>query len=243
MKSWLGLCQPNKEKALLHAVIFDFDGVITDSEILHLRAFNQVLAQYGVEISTRDYYKEYLGYTDVDCFKILIDKGLLKIDVQGIEELVKQKNQVFDELAKTDGRIIEGVRDFLQMLRDSSIPMAICSGALLVEIELILEQARLRDFFGVIVSAEQMARGKPCPDGFLLTLQKLNQGRQDLIEANQCIAIEDSHWGLQAAKAAGMHTVAVTNSYDAEQLKMAEKVVSRLDELGINDLQKLCVES
>jgi beta-phosphoglucomutase len=235
---------------MLQVVIFDFDGVITDSEILHLRAFNQVLAQYGVEISTRDYYKEYLGYTDVDCFKLLIQKGLLKIDVpvaarshrgeQGIENLVKRKNQVFDELAKTEGRIIEGVRDFLQMLKDNNMPMAICSGALLTEIELVLEQARLRDFFGVIVSAEQVARGKPYPDGFLLTLQKLNQDRQNPIGANQCIAIEDSHWGLQAARAAGMHTVAVTNSYDVEQLKMAEKVVSRLDELSINDLQQLC---
>ncbi len=235
---------------MLRAIIFDFDGVITDSEILHLRAFNRVLAQYGVEISTRDYYKEYLGCTDVDCFKLLAKKGLLKIDMpvatrshrgeQGIESLIEQKNHVFEELAKTDGRIIEGVRDCLNMLKDNSIPMAICSGALLAEIELVLEQARLRGFFDVIVSAEQMTRGKPYPDGFILALRKLNQGRQSPIEANQCIAIEDSHWGLQAAKAAGMHTVAVTNSYDAEQLAMAEKIVVHLDELTINDLQQLC---
>ncbi len=230
----------SEDEVMLKSVIFDFDGVITDSEILHLRAFNRVLAQYSVEISTRDYYTEYLGYTDVDCFKLLIKKGLLKIDVQGIETLVKQKNQIFDELAKTEGKIIEGVRDCLKMLKDSSIPMAICSGALLVEIELVLEQARLRDFFDVVVSAEQMTRGKPYPDGFILALKKLNQSRQNPIEASQCIAIEDSHWGLQAAKAAGMHTVAVTNSYDAEQLQMAEKIVARLDELSMKDLQQLC---
>ena len=225
---------------MLRAIIFDFDGVITDSEILHLRAFNQVLAQYGVDISNKDYYKEYLGCTDVDCFKLLAKKGLLKIDMQGIENLVKQKNQVFEELAKTEGRIIEGVRDFLQMFKDSSIPLAICSGALLPEIELVLEQARLRDFFEVIVSAEHIQKGKPHPDGFLLTLQKLNQGRQNPIKADECVAIEDSHWGLQAAKAAGMHTVAVTNSYDADELAMADKIVARLDELSINDLQQLC---
>ncbi len=225
---------------MLKSVIFDFDGVITDSEILHLRAFNRVLAQYDVEISTRDYYKQYLGYTDVDCFKLLAKKGLLKIDMQGTENLVKQKNQVFEELAKTEGRIIEGVRVFLQMLKGNGIPMAICSGALLAEIELVLEQARLRDFFEVIVSAEQIKKGKPSPEGFLLVLKKLNQGRQNPIDANQCIAIEDSHWGLQAAKAAGMHTIAVTNSYDAEQLVMAEKIVGQLGGLSINDLQQLC---
>ena len=239
---------------MLKAVIFDFDGVITDSEILHLRAFNHVLAQFGVAISTKDYYKEYLGYTDVDCFKLLNKKGLLKTGVQGsasaeaasslsrrrIENLAEQKHQAFEELAKTEGRIIEGVRDFLKMLKDNDIPMAICSGALLAEIELVLDQARLRDFFDVIVSAEQIKKGKPSPEGFLLVLKKLNQGRQNPIDANQCIAIEDSHWGLQAAKAAGMHTVAVTNSYGAEQLTMAEKIVARLDELSISDLQKLC---
>jgi len=225
---------------MLRAVIFDFDGVITDSEILHLRAFNQVLARHGVEISTKVYYKEYLGYTDVDCFKMLIQKGLLEIDEQKIEELVKQKNKIFDELAKTEGRLIEGVRDFLQMLKNNQIPMAICSGALLTEIELILEQARLRDFFEVIVSAEQVKKGKPNPEGFLLVIKKFNQGRKKPIEANQCIVIEDSHWGLKAAIAAGMHTVAVTNSYDANELSMAEKTVARLSELNINDLQQLC---
>jgi len=225
---------------MLRAVIFDFDGVITDSEILHLRAFNRVLAQYGIEITTKDYYKEYLGLTDVDCFQLLIHQGLLEAEQQQIENLVKQKNLIFEEMAKTEGQIIEGVRDFLQTLKENNVPMAICSGAVRAEIELILEQARLRPFFAVIVSAEQVRKGKPHPEGFLLTLQELNSNVTDLILPNQCIAIEDSHWGLKAAKAAGMHTVAVTNSYDAEQLTMAERIVARLNELSIGDLQKLC---
>jgi len=119
--------------------------------------------------------------------------------------------------------------------------MAICSGALLSEIELILEQAKLRHYFSAIVSAEQIKKGKPHPDGFLLTLQKLNRNRSDAILAEQCVVIEDSHWGLQAARATGMHTVAVTNTYDAEQLSQAEKIISKLNELSITDLQQLCV--
>jgi len=103
-----------------------------------------------------------------------------------------------------------------------------------------LKQARLRPFFEAIVSAEQIKKGKPDPQGFLLALQKLNQGRQNPVLAEQCIVIEDSHWGLKAAKAAGMHTIAVTNSYDADQLSMAEKIVTRLDELSMGDLQQLC---
>ena len=225
---------------MLRAVIFDFDGVITDSEILHLRSFNRALAQYGVEIATKDYYKDYLGLTDLDLFKSLNEKGLLGLGDRQIENLAKQKSQVFEQLAKAEGRIIEGVRDFLEMLRQNNIPTAICSGALLTDIELILEEARLRSFFDVIVSAEQVKKGKPNPEGFLLTLQKLNHDQQISIAGEQCAVIEDSHWGLKAAKAAGMHIIAVTNSYDAEQLTMAEKIVTRLDELSIDDLQKLC---
>jgi beta-phosphoglucomutase len=225
---------------MFQAVIFDFDGVITDSEVLHLRSFNKVLAQYGVEISTKDYYKEYLGLSDLDCFKALINKKVLQKPAKGIENLAKEKNEVFEKLAKTEGRIIEGVRDFLQMLSQNNIPMAICSGALLAEIELILEEARLRPFFEVIVSAEFVKKGKPSPEGFLLTLRKLNRNRRNPILPNQCIVIEDSHWGLEAAKAAGMHSVAVTNSYDADQLTLAEKIVTRLGDLSIDALQELC---
>ena len=225
---------------MLRTVIFDFDGVITDSEILHLRCFNLVLAQFGIEITAKDYYRKYLGLTDIDCFKLLGQQGRLALDGRQIEDLVKQKNQVFEKLAKTEGQLIEGVCDFLAMLAQNNIPMAICSGALLTEIELILEQARLRSFFEVIVSSEQVKKGKPSPEGFLLVLKKLNQGRQEPIKANQCIAIEDSRWGLEAARAAGMHTIGVTNSYDADQLAMAERIVARLSELSISDLQQLC---
>ncbi len=225
---------------MLKAVIFDFDGVITDSEILHLRAFNQSLAQYGIEITKNDYYTTYLGFNDTDCYKLLIEKGLLKMDKQEINALMKQKKRIFEQLAKAEGKMIEGVRDFLTMLEQNNVPMAICSGSLLTEVEMVLEDARLRHLFEVIVSGEQVKKGKPDPEGFLLSLQRLNENRENPVTANQCIVIEDSHWGLEAAKAAGMHTIAVTNSYDAEQLSQAEKIVTRLNELSIDDLQQLC---
>jgi beta-phosphoglucomutase len=197
---------------MIGAVIFDFDGVITDSEILHYRAFNKVLARYGAEITKQDYYKSYLGLTDVDCYKLLIEQGSLRVDPACIDDLVRQKTEVFEALARTDGKIIEGVRDFLNLLKNHNIPTAICSGALLCEIELILDEAKLRDFFDVIVSAEQVKRGKPAPDGFLLVLKKLNRGRKHPIPALECIVIEDSHWGITAALTAGMHVIAVTNT-------------------------------
>ncbi len=265
---------------MLRAVIFDFDGVITDSEILHFRAFNAVLAPYSFQLTKPEYYRTYLGMSDADCFRALIAEGRLRASpadrVEGVglpnakqgvgdpvppsergqacpepgerdardtalvKSLGQQKTRLFEKLAKTEGKIIEGVREFLGMLSAAQVPIAICSGALRAEIELILEEGSLRKYFDVIVSAEEVERGKPDPEGFLLALEKLNDLWPEPITAERCIVIEDSHWGLKAAKAAGMRSIAVTNSYDAAQLRQADRVVARLDELTMDDLQRIC---
>lgn len=225
---------------MLEAVIFDFDGVITDSEILHYRAFNKVLAQHGLELTKKEYYTNYLGLSDVDCFRSLIDENRLSIEKPHVKALMQQKTHVFEQLARTDGKIIEGVREFLDMLTAARVPIAICSGALRTEIELTLEDAVLRSLFDAIVSAEDVARGKPDPEGFLLALSRLNETVLAPITPGQCIVIEDSHWGLKAAHAAGMHTIAVTNTYDAKQLTAAQCVVGRLSDLTMDDLTRLC---
>ncbi|MHC4642911.1 MAG: HAD family hydrolase [Planctomycetota bacterium] len=226
---------------MLRAVIFDFDGVITDSEILHLRAFNEVLAQHDIEITEEVYYKEYLGFTDRDCFESVAGKNKLELDSEQTGNLIKQKNKIFDALARNEATIFEGVPEFLQMLTNNKIRRAICSGALLVDIAPILEKSQLGPFFEEIVSADQIEKGKPDPEGFLLALKRLNEGSQNSIAADECVVIEDSHWGLEAAIAAGMHTVGITNTYDAEQLGMAEKIVERFSELTIDDLHKICI--
>ena len=224
---------------MLRAVVFDFDGVITDSESLHFRAFNRILGRFGVQITTQEYYEKYLGLSDRDCFKTLIDEGSLHAPGQGVEDLVAQKKEVYAHLAATEGQIIEGVRPFLDLLAEHKVALAICSGALLGEIKVILQRAGLEGFFPVIVSADQVTKGKPHPEGFLLTLKRLNE-TVGPVRAEQCVVVEDSHWGLDAAIAAGMHTVAVTNSYSADQLAMAERIVDRLDIVTLDDLERLC---
>jgi len=220
------------------AVILDFDGVIADSEMLHLRCFNAVLAPLGVEISKQDYYRKYLGLTDVECLQALADEGAIAAASDQIPSLVREKNRLFSDLAATEGNIIPGVRDFLGMVETNGIPMAICSGALRVEIELILDDANLRHHFEVIVSAEQVKKGKPDPQGFLLAMEKLARKRP--LSADRCVAVEDSRWGLEAAKTAGMRTVAVTNSYEADQLQTADMIVDVLDKVTIEQLSDLC---
>lgn len=225
---------------MFEAVIFDFDGVITDSEMLHLYTFNDILAQYDVEITEEDYITEYLGLTDFDLFELLIDAGDLKIPKSEIAKLIKDKALAFRNLAKTQAPIIGGVEVFLQMLKNNHIPTAICSGACLSDINVILKAAGLDSFFQAIVAADHVQKGKPDPQGFLLALDKLNENNRSAIAAESCIVIEDSGWGLEAAVAAKMHTIAVTNSYSADELKLAQKIVTRLDELTVDDLRNLC---
>ncbi len=226
---------------MLRAVIFDFDGVIVDSEMLHLEAFNIALAPYGIQITKEQYYKEMLGLTDADLFKAIIESAANKEFVKaGINELLAKKRDAFESLIKTKCRVIAGVREFLDILKANKIPAAICSGAMLGEIETILNVNNLRKYFEIIVSAEQVKRGKPFPDGFLLTLQKLNQKNRPEILPAHCVVIEDSQWGLTAAQDAGMKTIAVTNSYDAEELSSADNVIETLAKLSIEDLQKIC---
>ena len=224
---------------MLRAVIFDFDGVIADSEMMHFKAFNEALEPYHLKISRQQYFKEYLGLTDRDLISTLAKEGILNADQEQIDSLAAEKERIFEELART-APIIDGVSEFLNLLEQNSIDIAICSGALLAEIELMLDKSSLRRYFQVIVSAEHVAKGKPAPDGFLLSLEKLNTGKNSPVKANECAAIEDSRWGLEAARAAGMHTVAVTNSYSADELKPAERVVDVLTELAIEDLRSLC---
>lgn len=225
---------------MLRAVIFDFDGVIADSETSHFKAFNNALEPYGVKISKQQYFSEYLGLTDMDLLRTLVEQGVLKVEPQRIEIIAENKTRIFEEMIRTGADIIDGVAEFLEVLEKNNIAKAICSGALAAEIELMLEKGKLRRYFEVIVSAEQVKKGKPAPDGFLLALEKLNKKTNESIAASECIVIEDSHWGLEAGKAAGMHTVAVTNSYGAEELALAEKVVDNLSQLTMEDLEMLC---
>lgn len=225
---------------MLRAVIFDFDGVIADSEMTHFAAFNKALEPYHLKISRQQYFKEYLGLTDRDLISTLAKEGILNADQEQIDSLAAEKERIFEELART-APIIDGVSEFLDLLEQNGIDIAICSGALLAEIELMLDKSKLRRYFQSIVSAEHVAKSKPAPDGFLLALEKLNTGKNPPIKASQCVAIEDSHWGLEAAKAAGMHTVAVTNSYSADELKPADKIVDMLTDLTIKDLNQICI--
>ena len=225
---------------MLRAVIFDFDGVIADSEMIHFEAFNIALKKYGIEISKTQYYKDCLGLSDLDLVKDMHRTGKLKVDAKQIPVITEEKKHIFKRLSESHAAIIDGVPEFFELLNRNNITMAICSGALLVEIETILERANIPDYFVTIVSADQVSKSKPDPQGYILTLERLNRNLDSPIKPSECVVIEDSHWGIEAAVKAGMNTIAVTNSYAAHELESADAVVTHLSEITIRKLNELC---
>jgi HAD superfamily hydrolase (TIGR01509 family) len=216
------------------AIVFDFDGVIADDEPLHLAAFQRALAADGITITREQYYARYLGFDDrAAILQAFRDAGREPSPAR-LHDVMAAKAERFLELVRAGAPIFPGVPAFV---RDAAgrVPLAIASGALRHEIELILGQAGLADCFAAIVSAEDVREGKPSPEGFLLALARLPARPR----AEQCLAIEDSQPGVEAARRAGMRCVAVTSSYPAEALGAADRVVGSLGELGWDDLAAL----
>lgn len=222
---------------MLQAVIFDFDGVIADSEGLHYQALNTVFKRYGVDVPKSVHWDKYLGYTDQENIEAVNRDYQMGLDDAKVQKLIEEKKVIFDELAAAGSIIIDGVTEFVQQLMEAGVRRAICSGALRSDIELMLAGTSIQDAFEVVVTADDIKHGKPDPEGYLLALEKLNQAGSSPIRAGECIVIEDSHWGIEAAVAAGMIPVAVTTTYKRDELDgKAQKIVDRLDELTIDDL-------
>src|SRR4029078_12260840 len=190
--------------ATLTAVIFDFDGVIADTEPLHFAGFRQTLAEIGITLTESDYYANYLGYDDLGCFIAALTAHKHPADPAALAQLMQRKAHAYLESVTDHLVIFPGGRECVHEAA-AAYPLAIASGALRHEIEIILEQAGLRKEFLHITSAEDVARGKPDPQPFLQTLTALNrQCRDQAIKAESCLVIEDSIPGICSAKTAGM---------------------------------------
>lgn len=224
----------------LRMIIFDFDGVIADTEKSHFEMFRQSLLDEGVTLTWPEYCEKYLGYSDHECLEqVLTDKGR-QCDSETIERIFQRKKVLFASFIERNSLIIPGVRRLLEELRSENIICSICSGALTEEIEFILNKERLRDFFAFIVSADDVSQSKPDPEGYRLCLDRINAADTGPMKvlAGQCVVIEDSIWGIQAAHAADMRCLAVGTSYPVEKLREAEMVVNNLTQVNVALLRK-----
>jgi beta-phosphoglucomutase len=216
----------------LQAIVFDFDGVLADTERLHLLAFQQVLEPFGVALGAADYYDRYLGFDDRGVFGALAsDRGLAWTE-DDVTRLVGAKAGCFRTILETQPVLFDGVAERVREWA-GDVPFAIASGALRHEIELILEAAGLRSLFPVIVAAGETPNFKPAPDPYLAALQQLGA------EPRRSVAVEDSVWGIESARLAGMKVVAVTSSYPRERLTSADAVVDRFSDLTLGVFEGL----
>ena len=223
----------------LQAVIFDFDGVIANSEPLHLRAFQLTLAGIGADLTTAEYFAQYLGFDDVGMFQAFGKDHDLPLTDEDVRRLVQQKGLHLQALTGGEGVLFPGAREFIRTVA-AAVPVAIASGALRHEIEEVLDAAGLTPLFPVIVASGDTPRSKPSPDPYDLAFRRLTAMAPRPLTRNRCVAIEDSRWGLESARGAGLRCVAVTNSYPADELGEAELTAAGLDALTLEALDRLC---
>jgi HAD superfamily hydrolase (TIGR01509 family) len=227
---------------MLRAIIFDMDGVICNSEPMHMKAFQQVLTEEGVAITDQEYYDKYLAHDDRGSFEAALrEHGRPLPNLTKLKSLLARKARSFDELMKEGLVIYPGVDSFIKKA-GSRYALALASGARRLEVEFVLKKAKIRDSFAAIVSADEVKNGKPQPESFERALAIMNKNRLEgtpAIEPGQALVIEDSPRCIRAAKGLGMKTAGMATSYKAEDLREADMVIDSLVGLELETLEKL----
>jgi beta-phosphoglucomutase len=217
---------------MIQAIVFDFDGVLADSEPLHMRAYQAVLAPLGIRVGRDEYFARYLGFNDEDAFRaIAADKGLALTEGL-LAGIVAQKGRAYERLLGSADVLYPGAAACIERL-GTGYPLGIASGALRHEIETILRAAGLARHFKFIVASGDTRNSKPAPDPYARAAQLHG------LAPSSCVAIEDSRWGIESARAAGLRTIGITTSYSAADLSTADKVIASLDELTRELIERL----
>jgi len=223
-----------RSSVLISAVIFDFDGVLADTERLHLLAYQTVFAELGRTLDAADYYARYMGFgTDREAVERFVDEQGLTMTPAEVMGLAARKVAAYRVLFSRGDALFPWSRGCVERLQPH-FPLAIASGSLHGEVESIIRAGGLIESFRAIVGADDVPRAKPAPDLYLEAARRLG------VDPAQAVAIEDSLWGLEAARTAGLRTIAVTTSLSAEALRPhAELVIASLDEVTLDWLESM----
>lgn len=219
------------------AVIFDFDGVIVDTEPLHYNAFRRVLEPLGISFTWKMYVDTYMGFDDRDAFREAFRSHGRGLDDRRLSELVEAKSRFFQEIIRAGVKVYPGILPMIESLHASGIPMAICSGALRSDIDPILSGHGVARRFLAIVTADDVRKSKPDPECYVLAFRWLSRSRPQAISApRNCLAVEDTPAGIEAAKGAGLSVLAVTNSHPAEELSGADFITDSLANIRLGEM-------
>ncbi|HEY8257558.1 MAG TPA: HAD family phosphatase [Gemmatimonadales bacterium] len=200
------------------AILFDFNGVIVDDEPQHCDALIATLAEYGYALDRDRYYAEYLGFDDRECFRFTFERMGQGQDANAIAAAIEKKNDYYERAIRGSMKLVPGAGDFIEAAAFDGYQLAIVSGALRREIELVLDLAGLRPHFAEIVAAEDVTACKPDPQGY-------ERARDALALApNRCVVVEDSLPGLAAAHAAGLRCAMLSTSHGEDAIGKADLV-------------------
>lgn len=196
----------------MKAVLFDFNGVIIDDEHLQEEAIRVALDGSGYTLSKDEFIAHFVGRSNLDGFASFVSAG-------DVSELLDRKRKVYSSLLSDKIPIIPEVIGFARRLHSRGFLLAIVSGSPKHEILDILDRMEIAKLFSVIISSDDVSKGKPDPEGYLLAAESLG------VSSNKCVVIEDSPAGLEAAKRAGMKSIAINSTHSFSQLKAADRVV------------------
>lgn len=224
---------------MLSAVIFDFDGIIVDTEPLHYKAFQEVLIPMGLGYPWEEYLRRYIGFDDRDAFREAFRAGGRELGEEELRELIEEKGRAFQRTIVSGVEPYPGVVELIRSVA-GNLPLALCSGALPGDIHPILEQLAISDAFDAVVTAADVAASKPDPASYALAVARLRAAFPDReIAPARCIAIEDTPAGIASATGAGLKALAVTNSYPEESLGGTCRVVPSLVGIDLEGLRLL----
>lgn len=228
----------------MRGILFDFNGVLVDDEPLHCRFLRETLAEDGIELTERDYYDVYLGFDDRGCFTTALAGAGRPSGPERVAELTERKAARYAAHVERHGLpFFAGALELLDEALAAGLAVGIVSGALRREIELALGRAgRLAALAGV-VAAEDVAEGKPDPEGYRRGLavlaRHLTAAGGPPLAPGEVVALEDSPAGIESALAAGLRVVGVGQTYPVARLSRAEAVVERLAALDLAGLRDL----
>jgi beta-phosphoglucomutase len=216
------------------AVIFDFDGVIADTESLHWRAFQHVLEPVGLGISWDDYVAELIGYDDRDAYRVIYGRGGKALDPEEMAGLIGRKAEAFMALATADGDVLyPGAPELIHTLADAGWALAICSGSLRKDIEAILHGTELLNQFDVVVTSDDVTVSKPNPESYHQAVERLG------LPPDRAVVIEDTPAGITAARGAGLRVVGITTTHKGAVLSDADVIVSGIGDLSPDVLARV----
>ncbi len=227
----------------LKAVLFDFNGVIINDERIHLQLIDEILIEENLQPQRDNERQASLGRSDRAYFQELLHNRGRVVSEEYLTQLLNRKAQAYAlELEKLEKLpLYSGLDDLIFQVRSRNLKLGLVSGAIRKEINLVLERAKLAEHFSVIVAGDDITTSKPKPDGYLLAVERLNQKYPDLnLQPQECLAIEDTPAGIQAAKRAQMQVVGVANTYPFHMLqRCCNWTVDYLTDLELERVQEV----